>query len=238
MMPPVAILAGGLGTRMYPVTKDIPKALLEVAGHPFIFHQLALVRSKGITDVVLCTGFLGEQIRDVVKDGGSIGVRVQYSFDGDQLLGTGGALRKALPMLGDMFWVLYGDSYLDFDYKPMYEQFAASDKIGMMSVFENRGKWDTSNVLYRDNTIIAYDKNPAPGMKHIDYGLSLLRKAALEDIPEGTPVDLAEIYADLVRRGEMAGYEVHKRFYEAGSQKGLKELDDYLKNTGSPYKPG
>ena len=114
---PVAILAGGLATRLRPVTEDTPKALLDVAGKPFVVRQLEYLRQQGIVRVVLCVGYLGEQIRAVVGDGSALGLEVLYSWDGPQLLGTGGALRHALSALGEQFMVLYGDSYLPIDFR-------------------------------------------------------------------------------------------------------------------------
>lgn len=229
MMPPVAILAGGLATRLYPLTKTIPKALLDIAGQPFIYHQLKLLKAEGVSQVVICAGYLGDQIKDVVKDGSSIGLQVEYSFDGDRLLGTGGALRKALPLLGELFWVLYGDSYLDTRYEPILAAFLAQKKLGLMTVYENQGKWDTSNVVFRNGAILRYDKkNLTADMHYIDYGLSLLRKDALSGIPEEKVFDLPFVYTQLIDKNELLGYEVKERFYEIGKPEGLEELRNHL----------
>jgi len=229
MMPPIAVLAGGLATRLHPETRTIPKALLEVAGKPFIYHQLALLKSKGITEVVICAGHLGEQIREFLKSGSGLGLKIKYSFDGKTLLGTGGALRKAAPLLGDVFWVTYGDSYLDTDYTAILDYFHAHNKPGLMAVIKNENRWDKSNVLYSGGQILNYDKkNPTPDMKHIDYGLAVLRMEALAKIPAGRAFDLADLYKDLISRGEMLGYEVRQRFYEIGSPEGLRETRIYL----------
>lgn len=229
MMPPVAILAGGLATRLYPLTKTIPKALIDIAGQPFIFRQLRLLKREGISNVVICAGYLGEQIKEMVQDGSSLGLRVEYSFDGDRLLGTGGALRKALPLLDDKFWVLYGDSYLDTQYDPILKYFLSDTRLGLMTVYENQGKWDTSNVVFREGKILKYDKkNLTPDMHYIDYGLSLFRKEALSAIPEGEFFDLPCIYSKLISSGELLGYEVKERFYEIGKPEGLEELRNIL----------
>lgn len=230
MMPPVAILAGGLATRLYPLTRTIPKALIDIAGQPFIFRQLSLLKREGISKVVICAGYLGEQIKEAVGDGSSFGLWVEYSFDGDRLLGTGGALRKALPLLDDMFWVLYGDSYLDTKYDPVLKYFLSDNKSGLMTVYENQGKWDTSNVVFRDGKILKYDKkNLTPDIHHIDYGLSLFRKEALSHFSEGEVFDLPLIYSKLINDGELLGFEVKERFYEIGKPEGLEELRDYIK---------
>ena len=229
MMPPVAILAGGLATRLYPLTKTIPKALLDINGKPFIFHQLQLLQREGISDVVLCVGYLGEKIQDVVRDGSEFALNVRYSYDGDKLLGTGGSLRKALPLLGNVFWVLYGDSYLDTRYAPVLDYFIGEKKFGLMTVFKNDGKWDTSNVIFRDGIIIKYSKTDLTAdMQYIDYGLSLFRKETFQDIPEDTVIDLFEIFQGLIRQDELLGYEVKERFYEIGSDNGIDELRKLL----------
>jgi N-acetyl-alpha-D-muramate 1-phosphate uridylyltransferase len=218
---PVAIIAGGLATRLHPITETIPKSLVEVAGQPFIVHQLALLRGR---KVVLCVGHLGEHVEAAIGSGTGYGVDVAYSYDGGALLGTAGALRKALPMLGEAFLVLYGDSYLRCDYAEVERTFAAAGKLGLMTVFENRSQYDCSNVTYRDGRILCYEKGERrPDMTHIDYGLGALRAAALAEYPVGVRVDLADIYRGLLARGELAAYEVRERFYEIGSPAGLEE---------------
>ena len=228
-MLPVAIIAGGLATRLHPITETIPKSLVEVAGQPFVLHQLALLSGRR---VVMCLGHLGEQVETVVGDGARYGVEAAYSYDGRQLLGTGGALRKALPLLGDAFLVLYGDSYLRCDYADIERTFVASGKLALMTVFENDGKYDVSNVSFRDGQILYYDKTSRlPNMTHIDYGLGALHAAALADYPAGVRLDLATVYRDLLARGELAAYEVQERFYEIGSLAGLEETRRLLKET-------
>ena len=220
-MMPVAILAGGLATRLGTVTQTIPKALLEVAGKPFIVHQLALLRAAGVTRVVLCVAHLADQIEAVLGNGSAFGLEVVYSHD--QLEGTGGALRRALPLLGESFLVLYGDSYLRCDYAAIARAFEASGKLGLMTVYRNDGQYDASNVAYRDGAIVTYDKTPGiPGMTHIDWGLGAFRAAAFDGFPEGR-LDLAVVYQRLLARGQLAGYEVTERFYEIGSVAGLED---------------
>lgn len=229
MIPPVAILAGGLATRLRPLTERIPKAMLEVAGRPFIEHQLRLLRRHGAEKVVLCLGFLGEQVQAFVGDGSRFGLRVDYSFDGEVLLGTGGAIRKALPLLGDVFFVTYGDSYLPVDYAPIWQSFAAREALGLMTVYLNENKFDRSNVRFEQGRILQYSKTgDTAGMKHIDFGLLLLRRGALDVIPTETKLDLADVLAALVERGELVGYETRQRFYEIGSASGLAETSAYI----------
>jgi NDP-sugar pyrophosphorylase family protein len=229
MIPPVAILAGGLGTRLGELTKAIPKALIEVNGEPFIAHQLRLLRRNGVDRVVLCVSHLGEAIRSFVRDGSAFDLRVDYSYDGPVLLGTAGAIRQAQPLLGEQFFILYGDSYLPCDYAAVANSFQASGKSGLMTVFRNEGRWDSSNVEYSDGQIAAYDKkNRTPRMEFIDYGLGLLRAEALARIPDGQPFDLAQLYQDLLHDDELAAFEVKMRFYEIGSREGIQDLSNYL----------
>jgi NDP-sugar pyrophosphorylase family protein len=229
---PVAILAGGLATRLKPITEKVPKLLVEVAGEPFFSHQIRLLKGAGLRRIVLCVGYLGERIVERYGDGSEWGVQIEYSFDGPRLLGTGGALIRALPLLGGAFYVLYGDSYLPIDYRAVGRAFAASGKQGLMTVYENREKFDSSNVCFSGGAIIAYDKrDKTPGMKHIDYGLGVFRPAAFEGFPRDAVVDLADVQKALLSRGQLAGFEVKTRFYEIGSHAGLVELDQLLRKT-------
>jgi NDP-sugar pyrophosphorylase family protein len=228
-MLPIAILAGGLATRLRPATETVPKALLEINGEPFLGRQLRLLARSGLERAVLCVGYLGERIREYAGDGRKFGLELAYSFDGPQLLGTAGAIRRALPLLGESFFVLYGDSYLPCDYKAAEQAFLASGKLGLMTVFRNDGRWDTSNVEFSEGRILAYDKaNPTPKMRHIDYGLGLFRRDAFGALPEGRAGDLAAVYQDLLSRGELAAHEVRERFYEIGSLEGIRELSEFL----------
>lgn len=236
-MPPVVILAGGAATRLYPVTKKIPKAMLELAGKPFIEHQLVLLKKQGVSKVVICAGYLGDQIRDYVQDGRGFGLSVKYSFDGEKLLGTGGALRKAQPLLDDVFFVMYGDSYLDTDFLPIAKFFLSQDKQGLMTVFRNENNWDTSNIVYDNGKIIKYDKDEiAPEMHYIDYGLSLLRSDCLANKDGTSSWDLADLYKELIAKGEMLGYEVKERFFETGSFSGLEETRRHLEGLSAQQK--
>lgn len=233
-MPPIALLAGGLATRLRPLTETVPKAMLEVAGEPFIAHQLRLLKREHVSKVVICAGYLAEQIEAFVGDGSRFGLSVSYRIDGPKLLGTGGALRTALDQLGDEFIVMYGDSWLDIPYAPVVEAFRVSGAPALMTVFRNGGQWDTSNVWYEDGHIRLYSKRERlPEMQHIDWGLSAVRADALAARPANEPFDLAEVYSDLSRAGKLAGYEVTKRFYEIGSAGGLKETEALLRKTQS-----
>lgn len=228
---PVAILAGGLATRLKPITEKIPKLLVDVAGEPFFSHQLRLLRRSGLNRIVLCVGYLGEQIVERYGDGSKWGVSIDYSFDGPRLLGTGGALIHALPKLGDAFYVLYGDSYLPIDYLAVGRAFLASGRQGLMTVYRNEELYDSSNVWFEDGGIRVYDKkSKVPEMRHIDYGLGMFRSAAFQSFPRDEVVDLQEVQKDLLGRGELFGYEIAERFYEIGSHQGLAELNHLLRS--------
>jgi len=226
---PVAILAGGLATRLRPITEKIPKSLVAVAGRSFLAHQIELLRDQGLRHLVLCVSYLGEMIQREFGDGSKWGVRLEYSFDGEQLLGTGGALRNALPLLGKRFFVLYGDSYLPIEFKPVAEFFQKSSKRGLMTVFKNDGLYDSSNVWFADGAIKIYDKQRRlPEMQHIDFGLSMFSAAAFDETPDGKKFDLVELMLRLLAQNQLAGYEVKQRFYEIGSPAGLAELEEFL----------
>jgi len=233
MSLPVAIVAGGLATRLRPITKKIPKSLVDVAGKPFVARQLNYLQRQGIIRVVLCLGYLGEQVEALVGDGSAFGLDVRYSWDGPRLLGTGGALKQALPLLGEQFFVFYGDSYLPIDLRAVERVFLLSGKPALMTVLKNDNHWDKSNVLFRDGCIIEYNKSaPRPEMAHIDYGLGVLSASVLENAPDNEPFDLADIYHELSIRGLLEGHEVFERFYEIGSPKGLDETIEYFKKEG------
>jgi NDP-sugar pyrophosphorylase family protein len=229
-MLPVAILAGGLATRLGPLTEKVPKSLILIDGEPFVAHQLRLLQSRGIHRVILCLGHLGEQIERVVGDGRAFGVEVTYSYDGPTLLGTAGAIRTALPELGENFFVIYGDSYLVCDYAAVEQEFLHRRKLGLMTVFRNDGQWDTSNVDFEEGRILAYSKkNRTPRMRYIDYGLGAFRAEAFAG---SGAADLADVSEELLRAGELAAVEVRERFYEIGSPSGLREMTNFLSRRG------
>jgi NDP-sugar pyrophosphorylase family protein len=228
---PVAILAGGLATRLRPMTEKNPKSLVPVAGRPFLAHQLEMLHARGVRHAVLCIGFLGEMIQREFGDE-ALGIKLDYSFDGEKLLGTGGAIKRALPKLGKEFFILYGDSYLPIPYAPVAEFFHRSGKLGLMTVYRNEGKYDASNVVFRDGEIVVYDKKARlPEMRYIDYGLSLFKSSVFEAYAADRVFDLAEVMGKLVGEKQLAGYEVLERFYEMGSPAGLTELETLLKKS-------
>ncbi|MFI5004204.1 MAG: NTP transferase domain-containing protein [Solirubrobacterales bacterium] len=227
-LPPVCILAGGLGTRLGERVRDTPKPLIEVAGEPFLFHQLRLLAAHGAREIVLCVGYLGEQIeRSVGAE--RFGLRIAYSFDGPAPAGTLGAIRRARQLLGERFLVLYGDTYLRVDYAAAAAAWRDSGLPAMMSVLRNEGRWDASNADYADGRVLSYDKPaPRPGMCFIDYGLGGLEQRALDLAPPDAR-DLSELYRRLAGSGLLCGFEAIERFYEIGTPAALAETDALLR---------
>jgi NDP-sugar pyrophosphorylase family protein len=225
-LAPVCILAGGLGTRLGAVVADTPKPILPVGGEPFLLHPLRLLARHGATRAVICVGYLGERI-EATLGAERFGIELLYAYDPPELAGTAGAVRATLDLLGDRFMVLYGDSYLRIDYEAVDRAHAASGQPALMTVLRNEGQWDTSNAIYRDGQIITYNKAaPTPDMHWIDYGLGVMTREALDVAPG--EADLAGVYRELSRRGELAGYEATERFYEIGSPAALAEADAFM----------
>jgi NDP-sugar pyrophosphorylase family protein len=225
----VVILAGGLATRLRPLSLKTPKSLLMICGRPFLAYQLEFLAAQGIKNIVLCTGYLGERIEAYFRDGASLGVRLQYSREGSVLLGTAGALKNAGPLLADEFFVMYGDSYLSIDFAAVYRYFKSFDKTALMTVYRNCGRYGQSNVALAGNLVAGYSKNePAKSMIYIDYGALLFRKSVLDLIPAGEFHPLEKVLAKLAERKEMLAYEVPERFYEVGSWRGLAEFRRFM----------
>lgn len=227
----VAVLAGGLATRLRPITETIPKALVDVAGRPFAEHQVEWLRAQGVSRIAFLVGYRGEMVREALGDGSRWGVAIDYVFDGPRLLGTGGALKRAHDVLGEAYTVMYGDSYLDCDLAAIERTYYSSGLPALMTVLRNENRWDASNVLYDAGRIVRYDKKArTPDMQHIDYGLGIVSAAALEPYPADRPFDLSAVYEDLAKEGRLAAYEVSSRFYEIGSPEGLEETRAYLES--------
>ena len=231
-LPPVCILAGGLGTRLGKHVRDTPKPLLEVAGEPFLLHQLRLIAGHGAREVVLCVGYLGERIESAIGSE-RFGMNIQYSYDAPGLDGTLGAIRRALPLLGERFLVLYGDAYLRIDYAEVAHVWYESNLPAVMSVLRNEDRWDASNARYEKGRVLAYDKGvPTPDMHWIDYGLGGLTVDTLS-VVDGNENDLAHLYHRLAELDLLCGYEATERFYEIGTPSGLKETDEFLRGLGA-----
>jgi len=221
----MVILAGGLGTRLRPLTSEVPKALIPIGGKPFLHHQIELVKRSGIRDIVLCVGHLADMVKDYFGDGRWLGVRIRYSEEEGHLLGTAGAIKNAEPLLGDSFFLMYGDSYLMIDYHEIMRYFRRFDRLGLMVVWKNVDRFERSNVMVEGNLVTAYNKDQkSSNMDYINYGLSVLRKEALAFMPAGRPFSQEEFYQILIDQRELLAFEVEQRFYEIGSPKGLEEF--------------
>jgi N-acetyl-alpha-D-muramate 1-phosphate uridylyltransferase len=231
MMFPVAILAGGLSTRLRPLTESIPKAMVPINGIPFIDYQLHYLKHQGIEKVVLCVGYLGHIIEKHVANGSQYGINITYSYDGDTYLGTGGALIKALDLLDDNFFILYGDSFLPIEFKHIQDAFLQNQYPALMTIYKNQNQGDKSNVRLISSNLIEYNKkNPVPDMHYIDYGLSIVSKSIFKDIQTPSFLDLSDIFTDLSLHYQLSGIHVHKPFYEIGTPKGLLRTQNFLCN--------
>jgi NDP-sugar pyrophosphorylase family protein len=231
-LPPICILAGGLGTRLGDQVRTTPKPLLEVAGEPFLIHQLRLLAEHGAGRAVICVGYLGEMIVDTIGTS-QFGIEIEYSHDGPAPIGTLGALRKASDLLGDRFLVLYGDTYLRIDYADAANSWAQSGSSAMMTVLYNEGRWDSSNAQFDGELVVAYDKrDPAPTMQWIDYGLGGFERRALDAVESGV-TDVADLYHVLAARGQLFGYPATHRFYEIGTPLGMDETEAFLSSPKS-----
>ena len=231
MSLPVAILAGGLATRLRPVTTTIPKALVEIDGTPFAELQAELLARQHISRIVWLVGYRGEQIEAALGDGSRWGMRFEYLYDGPKLLGTGGAIKRAVGQLGDAFFVMYGDSYLECDFAAIEAAFVSSGRTALMTVFRNDGQFDGSNIEFANGRIVVYDKRArTPAMHHIDYGLGVFSAQAFRKYPDDGIVDLATVYQDLLARDELAAFEVGSRFYEIGSPEGLASTERHVRD--------
>ncbi len=220
------VLAGGLGTRLLPITRTVPKAMVPICGRPFLEYQLELLRSHGITDIILCVGYLGDRIKTHFGDGSRVGLRIRYGDERDHLLGTAGALKNVEPYLRDEFFVTYGDGYLRLDYRRVMGYFRQHSGMGLMVVYRNRDRYDRSNVAIKGPFVVAYDKRRTlPGMEHIDFGASVLRKEALQQVPPGVQASLEDLYTGLIARQHLLAYITRRRFYEIGSPRGLLEFE-------------
>lgn len=233
---PVLILAGGLGTRISSIYPDTPKALIPINGKPFIEHQLHLLAREGVTEVILCVEHLSKKIETYLTNAEPLGIDITYSYDGEKLLGTGGAILKACQNLRGPFAILYGDSYLDTDFSPIKRAFLDAEKPGLMTVFKNNNQWDKSNILYKEGQILKYKKgqgNSKLEYEYIDYGLTIFDHKALDHFIDRKFFDLSDVFVDLITNKQLSAYEVKDRFYEIGSPSGLQTLTAHLSDKQS-----
>lgn len=233
------ILAGGLGTRLRPITETMPKALVPVCGRPFLEYQLEYMRNHGVDNVVLCVGHLGRMIEQQFGDGGAFGLRIRYGYEQERLLGTAGAVKHVEALLADVFFVVNGDTYPAVDFPHVMESFLSRDRLGLMVVFRNENRWDRSNVITNGSYVRVYSKEQElAGMVYIDFGVSAFRRAALAHIPAGEPADMSVLYHTLIAQGQLLAYDAPRRFYEIGSPDGLREFEDLVLSGAIPTPSG
>ena len=230
----IVVLAGGLATRLYPITEKIPKAMVEVAGKPFFSHQIELFKKNGITNIVMCIGHLGEQIEAYYGDGKKFGVSIVYSKE-DKKLDTGGAIKNALPYLDETFFVIYGDAYLLCDYQKAYKFFEKNDGKGLMMVYQNNNQLEPSRVLLDGIYVKKYQKDPPPkGAKFMEFGLNILPRSIIDVPGEVFPIS---VYFDiLAEEGKLLAFESSQRFYEIGCAEGLKLTNEILSESKNAAK--
>ena len=236
-MLPVVILCGGLASRLYPITKTIPKALIKVSGQPFISHQLTYLHQQGIKKVILCIGNLGEILKSYVGDGSRFGLKILYSSDENKLLGTGGAIKKALSILDNEFFILYGDTFLPINFNSIGKAYLSCNKLCLMTVIKNDNKWDRSNVFFKNSRLVEYNKqNPSNKMRYIDYGLSVVSANIFDEYSNDSFFDLSSVYESLSTRNQIEGFKVYKRFYEIGTPSSIKETEEYFSSLNKKSK--
>lgn len=229
------ILAGGLGTRLRPLTETLPKAMVPVCGRPFLEHQLQYMRDHGVDDVVLCVGHLAHMIEQHFGDGRALGLRIRYGYERDRLLGTAGAVKNVEAFLEDAFFVVNGDTYPVVEFSQVMDSFLSRDRLGLMVVFRNENRWDRSNVITDGTYVRVYSKGrELAGMVYIDFGVSAFRRAALAHIPAGEPADLSVVYHALIAQRQLLAYENPHRFYEIGSLEGLREFEALVQSGAIP----
>ncbi len=221
----VVILAGGLATRLRSITNKISKSIIRINEKPFLEYQIELLKKNNLTDILLCIGHLGSQIKDYFGNGKNWGVRLSYSEEKENLLGTGGALKKAENLLEDEFFVMYGDSYLILDYQDIADYFHNFDKQGLMVVYKNYNQFDKSNLIVENGLVKLYDKEGVNSkIVYIDEGISILKKEILSDFPPHIPFALDRIFQRLISKKELLAFETKQRFYEIGSPQGLSDF--------------
>lgn len=224
----VAILAGGLARRLGDLTRNQPKSMLKSREKTFLEYQLELLRKGGIRNVLLCIGHMGEQIERYFGNGREYGVNIKYSLE-DKLLGTAGALKNAEGLLGDVFFTMYGDSYLFLDLSAAMRYFKSQNKLALMAVYKNYDRYGTSNTVVEGNLVKKFSKQEkTKNMVYIEYGANIFKKEVLNMIPQNQFYSLDDLFPRLIEMRQLLAFEVKERFYETGSPQGLKEFEEYI----------
>lgn len=227
------ILAGGLGTRLRPVTEKIPKAMVSINGKPFLRHLLELLGEQNISDILLCTGYLGEQVKAYFGDGKSLELRIKYREEKGALLGTGGALKQAQSLMAEHCLVLNGDTYLPIDYNEMAVTYFGRGKKALTAVYANQKNTGVKNnlALSGDDTVTRYDKGgTGPGLNYVEAGALIIQRQALDLIPDKYPVAIEKgLYPSLIAQRELGAYITNQRFYDIGTPEQVLVFEEFLR---------
>ncbi len=226
--PQIVVLAGGLATRLGELSKNQPKSMIKINNKPFLQYQLELFKKNGITRVLLCLGYLGEQIEKYFGTGSRFGMNIKYSYE-NKPLSTAGAIKNAGLLLDDEFFTIYGDSYVFLDFRDIYNYFHSKNKQALMTVYKNDNLYDSSNTVIQDEFVLKYNKHQKTSdMTYIEYGVNLFRKEILSKIPEDSYYELGDVFNSLIKDKELLAYQVKERFYEIGSLNGLADFKKYI----------
>ena len=235
----VVVFMGGLGTRLGVAYRDAPKSMVDVHGKPFFHYPLQVLKRQGFRRFVFCVGFKADPIQKYFEDGKKYQIQIRYVHDGEQPVGTGGALKRALPLLDENVMAIYGDSYIDFEYTKLIDQYdhlkRSDDIAAVMSVMKNKGRWGKSNASLKANGRLRYDKgHPSADMEYIDFGATVLNKQAVANRLQDGYCDLADTYKELGDQDRLGGFEVKERFYDIGTPESLQEFRNFITGEKKP----
>ena len=223
MVKQAVILCGGLGTRLRPLTYDIPKPMIPFGDKPFLQILIDYFKAQGVEKFVFCTGHLHEQIEKHFGDGSQLGVEIVHSVELEPL-GTGGALLNSRHLLDEQFFFAFGDSYLPLELRHLTRVQKESNALGVITVYMNNDKIASNNVrIMPDGRVQDYiKKNPPTSMNGLEAGLSLFNKNILNHAP-GRIFSLEEaIFPKLINPGKLFGLLTNQRFYDIGTPDGLE----------------
>lgn len=227
----MVILCGGLATRLGNLSKRIPKSMIQIEGKSFLEYQIENLKKYSIKDIILCVGHLSEKIENYFGNGEKLGVNIKYSYDREKLLGPMGAVKNAESKLEEVFFIMYGDSYISIDFQKVYAFFIKNNKLGLMVVYKNYDKYDNSNLSVKDNMVIGHKASGiTDNINYIDYGTSVLRRKSLNLISEDTFCSTEQFFIKLIIKKELLAYEANKRFYHIGTPNSLEEFREFIKN--------
>jgi len=229
----IVIIAGGLATRLQPITETIPKSMVLLKGKPFFEYQIELCKKNGVREIIFCGGHLWEQVNNYFGNGEKFGVKIIYSIENEKL-DTGGAVKNAFEHLDDEFFVMYGDSYLTLDWQKAYKFLKKSGAKGLMTTYENNWHPEPSNVLVGGGGYIKEYNKEKPGkeMRFIEYGINIFPKDIIKKIP-GKSFPISRYFDFLIKRGQLVSYPSKDRFFEVGCFEGIDGCLKYFDKTFS-----